>query len=268
MPDEQRRLPALEIFVGFQITGVTLRQALNFRFADLRGQHAENLWSKLVLDREEVARRAVETFGPQLFSRLRVREMDVQPQVLVDALNGSGHDITDRWSVARHLAARSAVHGRKSDDPEPGHLRQVGQEVRCDATSQEHLLRIVAQRLERSDGNGRLRQAGCFGACHRGYALALDPPRSGRSEQQCGHARSRHPRDASLALGVQVFRIRPSRCGGDLRRPDHRGDQPVAPLRDRLDVSRVLGRIPKRLTQFDDDLGEGVVAHNHAGPHG
>ena len=76
----------------------------------------ENLQPKLVLDREEIAQRAVETLGPQLFSRLGVREINVQPQVLVDALDGSGHEITDRCSVARRLAARPAVHGRESDD--------------------------------------------------------------------------------------------------------------------------------------------------------
>ena len=38
------------------------------------------------------------------------------------------------------------------------------------------------------------------------------------------------------------------------------------PLRDGLDICRIFRRIPQCLPQFDDDLGEGIVAHHHAGP--
>src|SRR5262249_1423306 len=46
------------------------------------------------------------------------------------------------------------------------------------------------------------------------------------------------------------------------------GDQPVAALRDRLDVSRVFRRVAQRLAQLDDDLGERVVGHDDARPGG
>ena len=226
MPDEQRRLPALEVFIGFQIAGVALRHTAHFGLAYLRRQHLENLRPKLFLDREEAAQRAVEPLGPQLFSRFRVGEIDVQPQALANALDGSGHEIADRWGAGRRLAARSAAQGRSRDDREPEHLRQVGNEVRCNALSQQHRLRVIAQRLEWPDGNGRLCCTGRFGACHRcrvrrdaDCGPTPNPPESGCNEQQCDTARSRYPWDAPFAFGIQGFRIRPNR--GGLRRSDH-----------------------------------------------
>ena len=66
---------------------MALRYTPQFGLADLRRQNLENLRPKLLLDREEAAQRAVETLGPQLLPRLRVGEMDLQPQALVDALD-------------------------------------------------------------------------------------------------------------------------------------------------------------------------------------
>lgn len=45
------------------------------------------------------------------------------------------------------------------------------------------------------------------------------------------------------------------------------GNQPVAALRDSLDVARIAGTVAQCATQFEDGLGQGVVCHNHAGPH-
>ena len=67
---------------------------------------------------------------------------------------------------------------------------------------------------------------------------------------------------------MQGFRIGSKGYGRGLRLPDYRGDEPVAALRDGLDISRLLRSIPQGLAQLDDDLGEGVVAHQHAGPNG
>ena len=276
LPDEQRRLPALEVFVGFQIAGVALRHAPQFGLADLRRQNLQDLRPKLFLDREEAAQRAVESLGPQLFPRLRVGEMDVQPQALVDALDGSGHEIADRRGV-----------GRRRRRP-PGRARARTPMTESPNTFERSVTRSAVMPCASSTAcgslpsasNGLMATVGCACGplrCSPSVARTGGTPasRSPSIHQTPAAASSSAAMPAPAIHGTRRLRsavkdsgIRPNRCGGVLRRPNHRRDQPVASLRDRLDVGRLLRNFPQRLAQLDDDLGERVVAHHHAGPDG
>src|SRR5688572_31818404 len=119
--------------------------------------------------------------------------MNVQPQAIVDALHGSGDEIAGLGG-GRRLGARVTAQARNNaDDREPEYFRQVCHQIRCDASSEQHRLWVIAERFEGPDRDGGLRSADHFGAWDRymarrdaGYALTPDPPDSGCCEHSSG----------------------------------------------------------------------------------
>jgi hypothetical protein len=96
---------------------------------------------------------------------------------------------------------------------------------------QQHRLRVVAQRFERPDGNGRLRfrPLRCLlsGSAVRRTPAALRavhqaPPRAAVQRRRLPQSRRRR-----VGLAIEDFESGRNRAG-DLLRSNHRGDQPVA----------------------------------------
>jgi hypothetical protein len=110
------------------------------------------------LDREDIRQLAIVTVRPEMCIRACIDELGGHADAVSGALDAAFEDVR-HFQRLRDLGEVTLLdlfvlhHARAADDLEVGHLRQRRQNFVLHAISEERVLLVFAQILERQDGN-------------------------------------------------------------------------------------------------------------------
>ncbi len=202
----------------------------------------------------------------ELRSAFRVAQRHRDPQAAVGLSHAALHHVARAKFVAnlprRRRAPLESLHGVERHHPHSGKAAERVDDVLGDPVAEVLAPRIAAQVGEGQNRYGRHRRRGRGPA-----AVGGNGPGHLRQahENGNGHGERRGTRGDPGQWHAQRPPIPLLRRVGDAGRGNGR-DQPIAALRDGLDVARRVGIVAQRLAQLDDRLRERVVSDHDTRP--